>query len=55
MIFTDEQIEAIKAAALPIDYGSLTIQIGATFPYLEIEANRILRIDKELEQKGKKN
>ncbi|GMO52352.1 MAG: hypothetical protein Pg6C_17920 [Treponemataceae bacterium] len=47
MEFTNEQIETIKAAALPIDYGSITIQIGADSHYLDIDVHRKLRIGKK--------
>jgi len=47
MEFTNEQIEAIKAAALPLDYGSITIQFGATLHYMDIEVHHKVRVDKE--------
>jgi len=47
MVFTEKQIEQIKAAALPIDYGSITIQIGARSNYLDIDVHNKLRIEKE--------
>ena len=54
MVFTDEQIEAIKAAALPIDYGSITIQIGAN-PYLDLDVhNKIRLMDKPAGDKDRK-
>jgi len=53
MKFTDEHIEAIKAAALPIDFGSLTIQIGATSRFLDIDVHNKIRLDKEPEQTEK--
>jgi hypothetical protein len=55
MTFTNEQIEAIKAAALPIEYGSITIQIGAASHYLDIDVHNKLRIDKKTGQKDRKN
>jgi hypothetical protein len=54
MVFTNEQLEAIKAAALPIDYGSITIQIGAVAHYLDIDVHHKLRIDKEPTEKDRK-
>jgi len=47
MDLTDKQIEAIKAAARPIKYGSVTIHIGEVNPYLEIEAIEKTRVAKE--------
>jgi len=56
MELTDKHIEAIKAAALPIDYGSITIQIGEAFNFLEIDVHHKLRIDKKTEaEKIRKN
>ena len=52
MVFTNEQIEAIKAAALPIDYGSITIQIGAAAHYMDIDVHRKVRVQKEPTEKG---
>jgi hypothetical protein len=46
MILTDEHLEAIRALALPIDYGSITIQIGEAFPYVEFEVNNKIRVSK---------
>jgi hypothetical protein len=47
MELTNEQIEAIKAAARPIKYGSVTIHIGEVNRYLEIEALEKTRVAKE--------
>ena len=47
MELTDKQIEAIKAAARPIKYGSVTIHIGEVNRYLEIEALEKTRVEKE--------
>ena len=49
MILTEDHIDAIKAAALPIDYGSLLIHIGKTSPYLDIDVLNKLRLDKKPE------
>ena len=55
MVFTDEQIEAIKAAALTIDYGSITIQIGEASNYLDIDVHGKIRVRNEpTENKDKK-
>jgi len=61
MVFTDEHIKELKAAALPIDHGSITIHIGAEAHYLDIDVLNKLRIAKEPEaqngvtQYGRKN
>jgi len=47
MDFNDEQIEAIKAAAKTIDYGSITIQIGAASGHMDIDVHQRIRIKKE--------
>ena len=47
MVFTDKQIEAIKAAALPIKYGSITIQIGPN-SYLDLDVHNKIRVEDEL-------
>ena len=49
MELTNEQIEAIKAAARPIKYGSVTIHIGEVNPYLEIDALDKTRVAKEVQ------
>jgi hypothetical protein len=54
MIFTDEQIEAIKAAALPIDFGSITIQIGSASNYMDIDVHNRMRIGRQLAEKKNK-
>jgi len=47
MELTEKHIEAIKAAARPIKYGSVTIHIGEVNRFLEIEALEKTRIEKE--------
>lgn len=56
MVFTEEQIEAIKTAALPLDYGSITIQICANTHYIDIEICNRVRISKDkADNKSQKN
>ena len=55
MTLTDVHIEAIKAAALPIDYGSITIHIGATSPYLDMDVHHRSRIYNEPNQASQEN
>ena len=50
MIFTDEHIKELKAAALPINYGSITIHIGAENRHLDIDVLNKIRIVKEPEE-----
>ena len=47
MVFTNKQIEAIQAAALPIDFGSVTIHISATNNHIDIDALSKTRVQKE--------
>jgi hypothetical protein len=49
MILTDKHIEAIKTAALAVDYGSITIQAG-TGDHLDIIVENWLRFPKEPEK-----
>jgi hypothetical protein len=49
MILTDQHIEAIKTAALAVDYGSITIQAG-TGDHLDIIVENRLRFPKEPEK-----
>jgi len=55
MKFTENQLEALKAAALPIDYGSITIQIGATSHYLDIDVHHKIRVKEEPTEQNEKN
>jgi len=47
MEFTNEHIEAIKAAAKPLDYGSITIYFGEVNNYIDIDINRRIRVGKQ--------
>ena len=44
MELSDKHIEAIKAAARGIDYGSITINIVETLDYIEIVVRNRVRI-----------
>jgi hypothetical protein len=49
MNLTDKQLEAIRAAALPVEYGSVTIKAG-TDNHLDIIVENRLRLPKEPEK-----
>jgi len=49
MVLTDEHIETLRAALLPMKYGSITIHVGETSPHLFIDVLNKLKIDKEPE------
>jgi len=49
MILTDRHIEAIKAAALSVEYGSITINAG-TGDHIDIIVEKRLRLPKEPEK-----
>lgn len=51
MVFTEEHIKELKAAALPISHGSITIHIGAEARHLDIDVLSKLRLEKEPETK----
>jgi hypothetical protein len=48
MVLTDKDIEAIKTAALPVEYGSITIHAGAG-DHLDITVESRIRLPKEPE------
>ena len=47
MVFTEEHIQAIKNAALPIEFGSITVHIGALSKFLDIDVHIRSKISKE--------
>jgi hypothetical protein len=47
MYLTDNDLEAVREAALPIEYGSVIININAASDKLELEAKKRIRIDKD--------
>ena len=47
MELTDRHVEAIRDAARKVDYGSITIQIGAESKHLDIDVHNRLRLEKE--------
>jgi hypothetical protein len=49
MILTDKHLEAIRAAALPVEFGSVTIKAG-TDNHLDIIVENRLRLPKEPEK-----
>jgi hypothetical protein len=49
MILTDKHIEAIKAAALPVEYGSVEITAG-TDNHIDIIVKNRIRLPKEPEK-----
>jgi hypothetical protein len=52
MILTDKHIEAIKTAALPVEYGSITIEAG-TGDHLGITIENRVRLPRESETNKK--
>jgi len=54
VVFNEEQIEAIKAAALPLDYGSVTISFGATQQYIDIDVHKKIRVGNQPSTKREK-
>jgi hypothetical protein len=51
MNLTDKHLQAIRAAALPVEYGSVTIKAG-TDNHLDIIVENRLRLPKEPENKN---
>jgi hypothetical protein len=50
MILTDTHLEAIKAAAATVEFGSVTIQIAADADRLELNVQNRIRFPKEPER-----
>ena len=49
MILTDEHVKELRAIALPIDHGTIAINIGAEARHLDIDVHTKVRIAKEPE------
>ena len=51
MVLTDKDLEAIRAAALPVNYGSITIHAG-TGDHLDIIVENRIRLPIEQSEKS---
>jgi hypothetical protein len=47
MELTDEELAAIREAALTVEYGSVTVHISATSKHLDLEIQKRVRIEGE--------
>jgi len=50
MTLTDKHLEAIRAAALPVEYGSVTVKFAETGDYLDLIVESRQRLSKEPEK-----
>ena len=53
MELTNEHLEAIREAAMTIEYGSVTVHISATSKHLDLEVKKRIRIESEEWQEKK--